>query len=111
MEIDFYNAGKNCLLILTGRGGNTRGYGEKYVKIAGEVTKRYNFSVAVAGVPENCWDNPQKIFSDIVNAVFTRLAPEQIYVMGSSAGRRLRFGTHICARQLKKCCRLTLFSI
>lgn len=86
MEIDFYNAGKNCLLILTGRGGNTRGYANKYVKIAEEVTKRYNFSVAVAGVPSTCWDNPQKIFSDIVNAVFTRLAPEKIYVMGSSAG-------------------------
>ncbi len=63
MEIDFYSGGENCLIIFTGLNGNTKGYCDKYVKIAEAVNKNTGFSVFVAAVPEHCWDCPQEVFS------------------------------------------------
>ena len=102
MKIDFYPAGKDCLLIFTGRGGDTKGYGNKYVKIAENVTRKYGFSVFVAAVPENCWDSPQEVFSFAVDYVLSKTDTENIYVTGSSAGASLAIWYSHLYPQIKK---------
>lgn len=89
MEIDFYPASRNVLLILTGRCGSTKGYKNKYVTIAKNINRKYNFSVFVAGIPENCWQEHQQVFCDIIDYVFMHIKPNIFYVMGSSAGANL----------------------
>ena len=89
MQIDIYPAGKDCVLILTGLGGDTKGYEDKYVKIAEAITQKYGFTVFVAGVPKDCWSRPQEVFKEAVEHVLAKRAPEKIYIMGSSAGASL----------------------
>ena len=89
MQIDFFPAGKSALLILTGRGGDPKGYRNKYVKIAENVNRKFDFSVFVAGVPENCWDDPKQIFCEAIDRVFLKMTPERFYVAGNSAGANL----------------------
>ncbi len=89
IEIDFYPAGHDVLLILTGRCGSTKGYKNKYVTIAENIKQKYNFSVFVAGIPKNCWQEHQQIFCDIINYVLMHIEPNRFYVMGSSAGASL----------------------
>lgn len=86
MRIDFYPAGEDCLLILTGLGGDTKGYSDKYVKIAENVVKKYNFSVAVAGVPRDLWDRHKEVFCEAVNGVYSGVNPKKLYIFGNSAG-------------------------
>lgn len=89
IKTDYYPAGKNCLLILTGRGGDTKGYENKYEKIAGAVTRKYGFSVVVAAVPENCWERSTEAFKEAFGSVLPLHKDGDIYVMGSSAGASL----------------------
>lgn len=89
MQIDYYCAGKDCFLIFTGLGGDTKGYENKYVKIAEEITQKYGFTVFVAAVPKDLWSHPQEVFAEAVENVLSKCAPEKIYVMGSSAGASL----------------------
>ena len=89
IEIDFYTGIENCLIIFTGLNGNTKGYGDKYVKIAESVNKKTGFSVFVAAVPKNCWDEPQNTFTQAVDYAISKINAENIYVMGNSAGANL----------------------
>jgi len=89
MEIDYYPAGENALLIFTGLGGTVRGYLDKYVQIAENAVKKYNFSVFVAAVPEDCWEKPQSVFTEAINYVLGKGLSGTVYVMGSSAGANL----------------------
>lgn len=102
MQIDFYSAGKNCFLIFTGLGGDTKGYENEYVKIAEAVTQKYGFSVFVAGVPKDCWSHPQEVFKEAVVHVLSECAPEKIYIMGSSAGASLAMWYSHLYPQIKK---------
>lgn len=89
VKTDYYPAGKNCLLVFTGRGGDTKGYENKYVKIAEEVTRKNGFSVVVVAVPDDIWARPTEVFNEAVGAVVPFCKDGDIYVMGSSAGASL----------------------
>ena len=89
IKTDYYPAGKNCLLILTGRGGDTKGYENKYEKIAVNVTQKYGFSVVVAAVPEDIWERPTEFFKEAVGSVPPFCKGGDIFVLGSSAGASL----------------------
>ncbi|MDE7453292.1 MAG: alpha/beta hydrolase [Clostridia bacterium] len=102
MKIDFYPAGGDCLLIFTGLGGNTKGGENKYVKIAENAVQKYGFSVFVAGVPEDCWERPQEVFSEAVNHVLTLTKAETVYVSGNSAGASLALWYSHLYPQIKK---------
>ena len=102
IKTDYYPAGKNCLLILTGRGGDTKGYENKYEKIADAVTHKYGFSVLVAAVPEDCWERSTEVFKDAVGAVPPFCRDGDIYVMGSSAGASLELWYAHLYPQIKK---------
>lgn len=102
MEIDYYPAGRDCLLIFTGLGGDTKGYENKYVKIAEEITQSSGYSVVVAGVPRDCWERPQQVFKEAVDYVLSKGNPKTIYVMGSSAGASLAIWYSHLYPQIKK---------
>ena len=89
MNVDFYGAGKDCVLIFTGLGGEIKGFENKYVKSAELITKEYGFSVFVAGVPEDCWSHPQEVFVTAAEYVINKLNPGKMYVFGNSAGASL----------------------
>lgn len=55
IEIEFYENGKDMLLIFTGIGGTTKGFQNKYEIIAEQVIKDYGFSVAVVAMPFGAW--------------------------------------------------------
>lgn len=102
MQIDFYPAGKDCVLIFTGLGGDTKGYENKYVRLADEITAKSGFSVFVAGVPADVWSHPQDVFERAVSCVTAKLSPEKIYVMGSSAGASIAVWYSHLYPQIKK---------
>ncbi|MDE6557688.1 MAG: hypothetical protein K2K39_01130, partial [Clostridia bacterium] len=102
MQIDFYSSGNNCVLIFTGLGGDTKGYENKYVKIAETITQKYGFSVFVAQVPKDLWSHPQEVFEEAVGRVISEYAPETIYVMGSSAGASIAIWYSHLYPQIKK---------
>lgn len=86
---DYYPAGADCLVIFTGRGGDTKGYADKYVKIARRAVEDYRFSVLAAGVPQDIWSRPQAVFTAVVNLALSKHPSGKIYLMGSSAGASL----------------------
>ena len=102
MEMDFYQGGENCLIIFTGLNGNTKGYGDKYVKIVEWVTLETGFSVFVAAVPKNCWDSPQEVFSNALDYALSKIKAENIYIMGSSAGANIAICYSYLYPQIKK---------
>ncbi len=102
MEIDFYAGGENCLIIFTGLNGNTKGYGDKYLKIAEAVVKDTGFSVFVAAVPGNCWDCPQEVFTSAVDYALSKVKAENIYITGNSAGANLAICYSYLYPQIKK---------
>lgn len=86
MQYDFYPAGEDCLLILTGLGGTTKGYDGKYEKMAKNINLKYNCSVAVVAVPNSCWDNPKQVFLQAIDCVYASIPPKRLFVFGNSAG-------------------------
>lgn len=102
INIDNYPAGADCLIIFTGLGGDTKGYENKYVTIAEEVTEKYGFSVFAAGVPQDLWSRPQEVFSTVFDYVLSVCPPRTIYLMGSSAGASISIWYAHLYPQIKK---------
>lgn len=81
---------ENILFIKSGRGGDHRGYGDKYVKIAKEMNEKYGCTVICASNPEG---DPELFCSDM--EFIDKYAAEQgfleygIYFMGNSNGANL----------------------
>lgn len=69
------------------------------MKIAEAVTRKFGFPVVGAAVPEDCWEHSTEVFKGAVGEVPPFCKDEDIYVMGSSAGRVLRYGTRIYTRR------------
>lgn len=88
IEIEFYSAGKNLLLILTGIGGTTKGFQNKYEKIANQVVEKYNYSVMVATSPKGSWQHT-KANLDYIMSVVNKNEYHNIFAMGSSAGANI----------------------
>lgn len=102
VNIDNYPAGADCFIIFTGLGGDTKGFGNKYVKIAEEVTEKCGFSVFVASVPQDLWSRPQEVFTTVLDYVLSVCPPQTIYLMGSSAGASIAIWYAYLYPQIKK---------
>lgn len=85
IEIKYYGNGDNLLLVLTGIGGTTSGYENKYVKLANKVIETKDFSVAVATTPLGSWQHTRENLEFIMNDVLRKFN-HKIYAMGNSAG-------------------------
>lgn len=87
VEIEFYPAGENVLLILTGIGGTTKGYLNKYQTIAENAVKNHGFSTCVATTPHGSWEHPEQNLRFITDYLAGKMKEGgKIYAMGSSAG-------------------------
>ena len=89
MDCDFYPAGEDCLLILTGLGGSVRGYNDKYAKIARTVGERFNCSAVVCAIPQSCWEHPGQTFENALNCAYSRTDFKKLLIFGNSAGGTL----------------------
>lgn len=87
IEIKTYPAGKDVLLVLTGRGGSLSGYDEKYKKIAQMAVKEYGFTAGIAAVTDEVWADKEKSFDEMISR--TCRAASKVYIMGVSAGASL----------------------
>ena len=85
IEIKYYGKSNNLLLVLTGIGGTTTGYNNKYEKLAKRVIGTQDFSVAVATTPSGSWQHTKENLDFIMNEVSKRYN-DKIYAMGNSAG-------------------------
>lgn len=88
IEIEFYEKGKNILLIFTGIGGTTKGYQNKYQTIAKQVMRDHNFSVAIATTPSGSLMSANDNLQYAINFLTQKTKDKDfnIYVMGISAG-------------------------
>ena len=105
IEIEFYEKSNNVLLILTGIGGTTKSFQNKYETIAHNVMKTYGFSVMVATTPSGSWlrlngNNLQ----DIMNLIIEKKHNKNfdVYVMGSSAGANIILNYSYSFPQIKR---------
>lgn len=90
IEIDYYESGKDILLILTGIGGTTKGYENKYEKIANKVMKEYNFSVVVATSPSGSWLHTEQNLNHIMNFIKSKREKDyNVFAFGNSAGANI----------------------
>ena len=104
IDIEFYEGGKDVLVIFTGIGGTTKGYQNKYEKIAKYITTDFHFSVFVATTPSGSWLTLKENLQYVLNYVFEKLNCENlnIYVMGSSAGANIVLSFSYLFPQIKK---------
>ncbi len=104
IEIEFYEKGKDFLLIFTGIGGTTKGFQNKYETIAKQVMKTYNFSVAVATTPSGSFYSLKENMQQVMNALFERIKDKDcnIFVMGTSAGANIVLSFSYLFPQIKK---------
>ncbi len=90
IDIVIYKKSNNILLILTGIGGTTKGYENKYEKIAKLIMQKYDFSVVVATTPKGSWTHLKENLYYIINRIAEKFEGNfQIYAMGSSAGANI----------------------
>ena len=104
IDIEFYEGGRDVLVIFTGIGGTTKGYQNKYEKIAKYVTSQFHFSVFVATTPLGSWATLKENLQSVLNFVFKKLKSDSlnIYVMGSSAGANMVLSFSYLFPQIKK---------
>jgi len=90
IEIEYYEKGKDILLILTGIGGTTKGYENKYEKIAKSVMEKYNFSVVIATSPSGSWLHTEQNLNQVMNFIQSKRQNDfKVYAMGNSAGANI----------------------
>ena len=104
IEIEFYEKGDSILLILTGIGGTTKGFQNKYVTIAKQVANDYNFSVAVATTPTGSWWTMEENLQYVMNYLFARAKDKnfKVYAMGSSIGANIVLSFSYLFPQIEK---------
>jgi pimeloyl-ACP methyl ester carboxylesterase len=78
-------------LILTGLGGDTKGYQNKYVTIAENVREKYGVTVFVVGTPSDAWRRSKEFINDVMKRIDSHMVGHDttdyvVYVMGHSAG-------------------------
>lgn len=90
IEIEYYEKGKDILLILTGIGGTTKGYENKYEKIAKNVMEQHNFSVVVATSPSGSWLHTEQNLYQVMSFIQSKRDNDfNVYAMGNSAGANI----------------------
>lgn len=85
IDIEFYKGNENALLILTGIGGTTKGYDDKYVKIANQILNKFGFSVIVATTPSGSYLHTKENLDFVMKYVLDKCSGK-VYAMGNSAG-------------------------
>lgn len=104
IDIEYYENGKDILLIITGIGGTTKGFKNKYEIIARNVIKKYNFSVVVATSPFGSWLHTEQNLDYIMNYIKSkRNCDYKVYAMGNSAGANILLWHSHKFTQIKKC--------
>lgn len=88
LNMDFYKAGNDVLLIFTGLDGNPKGYKNKYQKIAQQAVENNNLSVAVSSTPSGTWLGLLDYTQEVIKNIEERMPNKDfnIYAMGSSMG-------------------------
>lgn len=90
IEIEYYENGNNILLILTGIGGDTAGYENKYKRIAKTIIQQHNFSVVIATSPIGSWLHAEQNFDRVMNFIQDKRKKDfKIYAIGNSAGANI----------------------
>ena len=90
IDIEFYESGNDVLLILTGIGGTTKGYENKYEKLANKIMQEYNFSVVIASSPQGSWLHTEQNLEYVINFINSkRNGNFKIFAMGSSVGANI----------------------
>lgn len=104
VEIEFYESGKDILLIVTGAGGTTKGFQNKYETIAKLIMHDYHFSVMVATSPIGSWLTMKENMQYIMDSLFAKKKEEnfRVYVMGSSIGANIVLSYSYLFPQIKK---------
>lgn len=91
IEIDFYKGtNNNVVLIITGIGGSTKGYENKYLNMAQNIVENYKYSVFVATTPTGSWKHPKENIEYITNYIHNKISKKNshynINVISNSAG-------------------------
>lgn len=103
IDIEYYESGNDVLLIITGIGGTTKGYKNKYEKIAKNAMKKNNLSVVVATSPKGSWLQTEQNLKDIINFIYSKRDKEfTIYAMGNSAGANILLWHSHRYKEIKK---------
>ncbi len=84
----YYDGGKDVVLIITGIGGSTVGYKNKYDIMAKNIVQQTNCSVLIATSPQGTWLHIKENLIQIINKIIEIKQTEQcnIYAFGHSAG-------------------------
>lgn len=93
-EIDIYEAGNDVFLILTGLGGSTKGYQNKYVIMANNIKNKFDKTVFVASLPSDVWNMPKELLDYVLDHIHNErlqngINDYKIYAFGHSAGGTL----------------------
>ncbi|MCK9575158.1 MAG: S9 family peptidase [Clostridia bacterium] len=90
IQIDKYLTSKesDVFLILTGLGGSTSGYSNKYETIAINTNKKFGLNVFVANTPHGSYENHIQHLNYIFNSIDREMQKQDynVFVMGHSAG-------------------------
>ena len=91
IEIDVYSGGSDVLLIMTGLGGTTKGYENKYEIMAKNAVKCYGVTVFVANTPNSSYEHSKENMDYIINYIDNYMKQKsineyKIYAFGHSAG-------------------------
>lgn len=90
IKFEFYEKGPDVLLILTGVGGTTKGYANKYERIAQAAMQKFNLSVVVATTPSGAWMQAEQCLNKIMDFVRSKKSDGcRVYAMGHSMGANL----------------------
>ncbi|MDD3999285.1 MAG: hypothetical protein PHX62_00110 [Bacilli bacterium] len=94
MEIDVYKGNENIFLILTGIGGSTKGFQNKYVNLSRKINEKYGFTAFVVSTESGVWNDERKYFDKVINEVSSyinmmKINVKKIFAMGTSAGANL----------------------
>ena len=104
IEYAYYAGGKDVVLIITGIGGSTLGYKNKYDKMAKDIIKNKNCSVLIASSPQGSWQHMKENLNNIINKIIEIKQTENvdIYTFGHSAGGNILLLNAYHYPQIKK---------
>lgn len=73
-----------AFVILTGLGGSTDGFGNKYSRIAEYVQSDYGFPAFIVPTPKDVWEKKERFFDEVAARFIQNKTC--VYLMGVSAG-------------------------
>ncbi len=88
IKYSYYDGGKDVVLIITGIGGSTLGYKNKYDIIAKSIVQHKKCSVLIATSPQGTWLNIKENLIQIINKIIEIKQTDNvnIYAFGHSVG-------------------------